>query len=39
VKHELESPLGDPSCGEAVSDDFLEPMCSNHTDQVTLKVM
>jgi hypothetical protein len=37
--HELESQLGNPSRCEAVFDNFLEPMLSDHTDRVALKVM
>jgi hypothetical protein len=37
--HEFESPLGNPFHGEAISDNFPEPMLSNHMNWVALKVM
>jgi hypothetical protein len=37
--HELKSPLGDPSCGEAVLDNFPEPMRRNNMDRVTFEIV
>jgi hypothetical protein len=37
--HELESPLGNPSHGEAISNNLPEPIQGNHTDWVALKVI
>jgi hypothetical protein len=37
--HELECPLGDPSYGEMVPDNFSEPKRVYHTDLVTLEIV
>jgi hypothetical protein len=37
--NELEGPLGKPSHGVAVPDNFPEPVRRNHTNQVTFKVV
>jgi hypothetical protein len=37
--HELERPLDNPFHGEAVPDNFPEPMPCNLTDRVTLKIV
>jgi hypothetical protein len=37
--HELEGPHGNPSRGEAVSDNFPKPMLYDHLDRVTFKIV
>jgi hypothetical protein len=37
--HELECPLGDPSCGETVPDIFFEPKRGYQMDRVALEIM